>query len=219
MAGDLFSALFLYFLLFVLKARFYTHASENSAGIKLAQRILFYPQNRVEGMPSKHLWLAANCTQTTKQAPEIFCPCLPVKLALVNKSFWCWQPDKKVFWNFIVMGSTKIGYLDHAIEFRIKKYIDSRSFVYGRDQSCAPAPELRVQCTYMRQIARLSLFYEMQNSVGTFDRFQNKYKQQLNNKVLQFKFEFESMIWIKENKIPQVIQKNPVAVTVNSSDI
>ena len=92
------------------------------------------------------------------------------------------------------MGSTKIGYLDHAIEFRIKKYIDSRSFVSGRDQSCAPAPELRVQCTYMRQIARLSLFYEMQNSVGTFDRFQNKYKQQLNNKVLQFKFEFESMI-------------------------
>ena len=51
-----------------------------------------------------------------------------------------------------------------------------------------------VYTMYMRQIARLSLFYEMQNSVGTFDRFQNKYKQQLNNKVLQFKFEFESMI-------------------------
>ena len=88
------------------------------------------------------------------------------------------------------MGSTKIGYLDHAIEFRIKKYIDSRSFVCGRDQSCAPAPELRVQCTYMRQIARLSLFYEMQNFVGTFDRFQNK--EQLEQQGFSFQFKFEN---------------------------
>ena len=47
---------------------------------------------------------------------------------------------KKVFLYFIVMGSTKIGYLDPKIEFSSKKYTNTRFLVSGHDQTQALPP-------------------------------------------------------------------------------
>ena len=56
---------------------------------------------------------------------------------------------KNVFWNILVVGLTKIGYLDHAIGFNSKKYPFTRILVTGHDQSSALSPHPRVTTTYL----------------------------------------------------------------------
>ena len=59
---------------------------------------------------------------------------------------------RKVFWNFIVMGSTKIGYLDPKIEFSIRKYINSQILVRGHYQSSAVPPHPTVNSYYFLMV-------------------------------------------------------------------